>query len=74
MTIYIDTIFYNVHTKREVRDERGYVVHDYFKRKGYERAESADSAWRAERILEQTYKGPDVDGIGLKWDVKEYND
>lgn len=42
---------------------------DYFRDHGLQRAVDHPHPTEAERILAQTYLGPDVDGVGVTWEV-----
>ncbi len=44
---------------------------DYFRDHGLDIAYRATDVKSAEFILRQTYLGPDVDGVGVVWDVYE---
>jgi hypothetical protein len=44
---------------------------DYFRDDGYERALYQPNPEVAQRILRETYLGPDVDGIDVEWTVFE---
>lgn len=47
----------------------GAYYRDFFRDNGLERAQSHPHPTIAERILQKTYLGPDVDGIGVDWTV-----
>jgi hypothetical protein len=42
---------------------------DYFRDDGIVRAEQAETTEAANAILAETYRGPDVDGIGVGWTI-----
>jgi hypothetical protein len=44
---------------------------DYFRDRGLSRAEAHPHPEIARRILAKTYRGPDIDGVGVEWDVTE---
>jgi len=50
-------------------DEPGYQFADYFTADGYDRAKQADSELSARRILADTYKGADTEGVAVKWNI-----
>jgi PAS domain-containing protein len=54
------------------KEIKGYQFADFFADNGYKRAHEATTVAEARRILSQTYKGPDTEGIKLVWVVKEY--
>ena len=60
----IQLVFTNAHA-----DTYGYNFHDYFRDDGLERARNAGAPYIAEAILAETYKGPDIHGIGVTWEV-----
>jgi hypothetical protein len=43
---------------------------DYFRDDGLERAREHPNPTTAQRILAETYLGPDVDGVGVTWRVR----
>ena len=45
----------------------GYRFHDFFADDGLARAEAADTIEEAVAILRATYRGPNRDGIGVRW-------
>lgn len=45
----------------------GAFVRDYFGEDGYRRALAAPTEAHADRILSETYLGPDDDGVGVVW-------
>jgi len=45
----------------------GYRFHDFFADDGLARAEATDTIEEAVAILRATYRGPDRDGIGVRW-------
>lgn len=47
----------------------GAYYRDYFTDDGYRRAKNAATTTEAYEILEQTYRGPDVDGVGVTWKI-----
>ena len=42
---------------------------DYFTQAGLRRARDAATSEAADAILRETYKGPDKDGVGVRWQV-----
>lgn len=51
-------------------DAEGYEYSDFFIDNGFYRATYAKNAQEADSILRATYRGPDVYGIGVAWEVK----
>jgi len=52
-------------------DYPGANCYDYFTDDGLERAQIARTAAEADAILRATYRGPDVDGVGLTWQIAD---
>jgi hypothetical protein len=51
----------------------GYRVRDWFRGAQHtlDAAEEATTAEEAERVLHLAYKGPDVDGVTVSWQISE---
>jgi hypothetical protein len=55
--------------RRSWRDD-GYSVYDLFDGLAIEEAQEASTVEEAEAILRAAYRGPDVDGVGVRWVIR----